>query len=148
LPALPNRARRAASFRISIFQLRISIFFMPLCIALVPSRTSASSWDRCPHRALRGDRFCAEHRTAVDGALMGFLDSEQNRHAKIKRRRKALGKFLPARKKDPRAKANGEVNTTRTPVREIRVDESPLSAFFEQEIERPSPRAHARTSAD
>jgi sRNA-binding protein len=126
---------------------------MSFCIALVPSRASAA-WDRCPRRALRGDRFCSHHRTALDGAVMGLLDSEQHRHAQIKRRNKLLRKYVHRRKKKRRAKAsaeaNAEVHATRTPVREIRVAGSPLSAFFGEEIEMPSPRTgtRARTPAD
>jgi len=54
---------------------------VPICVALVPSRSSVAMWDRCTRDSLRGDCFCAAHRDALDGAMMGFLDTKEYRHA-------------------------------------------------------------------
>jgi sRNA-binding protein len=69
---------------------------MSRCIALVPTRASAPAWHRCLRRARSGDRFCAHHRHALDGAVMGLLHSKEHRHAQEKsvaqERRRALRK--------------------------------------------------------
>jgi hypothetical protein len=73
--------------RISIFNFPFSHFVPPpmsRCIALVPTRASAPAWNRCLRRARPGDRFCAHHRHALDGAVMGLLHSKEYRHAQQK----------------------------------------------------------------
>lgn len=65
---------------------------MSRCIALVPTRASAPAWHRCPLRARPGDRFCAHHRHALDGAVMGLLDSKEHRHAQQKNLKEARKK--------------------------------------------------------
>jgi hypothetical protein len=44
----------------------------PICIALVPSETDPMIWNTCTHTALGNDCFCAEHRDALDGAVLGL----------------------------------------------------------------------------
>jgi sRNA-binding protein len=76
---------------------------MPSCIALLQSRESATAWEHCTRAALRGDRFCAAHRHALDGAVMGFLDTKDYRHAQTKFRTKALRKSARRKPDKPRA---------------------------------------------
>ena len=131
---------------------------MPLCIALVQSRASVAVWDRCPRRALRGDRFCADHRHALDGAVIGLLNTKENCHAHAKVRRKPRREFLRGRNRKTLAQTSaeagseaiGEVKAYPRPVRELRVDGSALAEFFGQEVETPAPAPPtlARTPAD
>ena len=72
---------------------------MSRCIALVQSGASTKAWDRCPQIALRGDCFCTDHRHALDGAVMGFLDTKAYRHANTETLDKVLEKTERARKK-------------------------------------------------
>jgi len=38
-------------------------------------------WVNCQRKAIPGDRFCAVHRDALDGAILGLLGRENNLHA-------------------------------------------------------------------
>jgi hypothetical protein len=42
-------------------------------VALVTSRCSPDLWLPCAQRVLPGDRFCAMHRNALDGVVLGLL---------------------------------------------------------------------------
>jgi hypothetical protein len=66
---------------------------MPLCIAFVHSRNYDSLWTPCARRAKSGDPFCAEHRDALDGAVIGFQQMSRVPHAKIQG--KTAGEALP-----------------------------------------------------
>jgi hypothetical protein len=46
---------------------------LSLCAAFVPSREAPQMWTPCASPAAVGDRLCAMHRDAVDGALLGSL---------------------------------------------------------------------------
>jgi IS5 family transposase len=78
---------------------------MSRCIALVQSRASTAVWNRCPEIASRGDRFCAPHRHALDGAVMGFLDTKEYRHAQAKYREKERRRALRKHKKVRRVRS-------------------------------------------
>jgi sRNA-binding protein len=80
----------------------------PRCIALVHSAANASLWERCPHNALRGDRFCADHRHALDGAVLGFLDTKEYRHAQAKYQAKARRRALRNQKKADHARTRAQ----------------------------------------
>jgi hypothetical protein len=71
---------------------------MPHCIALVPSALPSLLWSRCQRPTLRGERLCRRHRTAIDGAVMGFVDTEDYRHAQTLFRQQESN---PARRKPP-----------------------------------------------
>ncbi len=61
----------------------------PFCIALVPSSASKRVWKHCKSRAMRDDRFCCEHRLALVGAVMGFIDTQEYRNAQTLYRKKS-----------------------------------------------------------
>jgi sRNA-binding protein len=87
---------------------------MSRCIALVPSSASALVWDRCARTALRGDRFCADHRRSLDGAVMGFLDTKDYRHAQEQFRNEAFGKSIRRRKQKSRAPSRAAATRAKT----------------------------------
>lgn len=55
-----------------------------ICIALVPSATQAMIWNPCRQRALRHDSFCATHRDALDGAVLGLCAKASQKGAASK----------------------------------------------------------------
>jgi hypothetical protein len=46
------------------------------CAALRPPRKFQNIWMPCERRPVRGDAFCARHRTALDGAVLGLVGAE------------------------------------------------------------------------
>jgi hypothetical protein len=54
------------------------------CIARVRSRTHAMIWTPCTRSALRRDRFCAAHRDALDGAVLGLCAQASEKAAATK----------------------------------------------------------------
>jgi sRNA-binding protein len=54
---------------------------MMLCAGLERLAEEGKGWKSCPREANLGDRFCAEHRDALDGAFLGLLRRGKNRHA-------------------------------------------------------------------
>lgn len=54
---------------------------MILCAGLERLSKEGKGWATCPREAIRGDRFCAVHRDALDGAILGLLGREKNLHA-------------------------------------------------------------------
>jgi hypothetical protein len=79
---------------------------MAVCVGFVRSQLSGSAWTRCARKAARPGRLCAEHRDALDGALMGMLKLEELlpwelaaavARKRKKRRGKKRKKSLPAR---------------------------------------------------
>ena len=88
---------------------------MPLCASLVHSHRAAG-WTPCSQRAQRGDLLCSAHRDALDGVVMGVLESNYLAH--VHQQRKA-------------ARQNGAILNLKSP----RVDLLAASPFFH-----PSPR--------
>jgi sRNA-binding protein len=103
---------------------------MPLCIALVQSSDRPSYWDRCGRCAQRGDQFCASHRQALDGAVMGFLDTESYRHAQAKHRRKELRATLSRIAKKSRGKTRPGIQKRKRPKRRPRNTAEFLEEYF------------------
>jgi hypothetical protein len=57
---------------------------MKKCIGFVRVRDGMSAWVRCENRAETSDRLCADHREALDSAMLGILDAE-SRMAALKK---------------------------------------------------------------
>ena len=58
------------------------------CVAFVLSSVSRELWLPCTTAAAASDKFCVEHRNALDGAVIGLRAEEkldENRSAKRKR---------------------------------------------------------------
>jgi len=77
------------------------------CAGFVHSNENASLWSPCARAPLRGDRFCALHRDAVDGAVLtifmnGFShgethpDAQEIKSRRIARNQKAKNARLEA----------------------------------------------------
>ena len=62
---------------------------MPLCIALVHSHKHDSGWAPCAREAIPRSLLCADHRDAIDGALLGYYFMLETRHAEKYQREKA-----------------------------------------------------------
>jgi sRNA-binding protein len=103
---------------------------VPICVALVPSRPSAVTWNRCARDALRGDCFCAAHRNALDGAMMGFLDTKEYRHAQGKKRPNARRKARRPDKKPKSARPRGQEQEPRMFAQRLRAPGGVLADFF------------------
>ncbi len=108
----------------------LALIPMPICVALVQSRASAAIWDRCTYRALRGDRFCADHRHALDGAVMGFLDTKEYRHAQEKYRHKARRQAIRNAKKKPRRRPRTKTKDESLAAGKLRDPRTALEDFF------------------
>jgi hypothetical protein len=106
---------------------------MPLCIALVPTTASAPLWERCMHPTPRGDRFCADHRRALNGAVMGFIDTKKYRHAQAtyeeKTRRDNFRRTKRAKRAYRRA-AKRAKRKARAKVKKFRNPKKALARFF------------------
>jgi hypothetical protein len=72
---------------------------MSLCIGLVHSRVCDPLWLRCKREASPGDRFCARHREALEGALLGYYYVFESRHAEKEQRDKAISARIRLRRK-------------------------------------------------
>ncbi len=77
---------------------------MPLCIALVPSSASPLLWSPCARRTPWSDHFCAGHRLALIGALMGLANTENSHHAQNSYEFEARRIAIRAYKKSQRAR--------------------------------------------
>src|SRR5579863_9139438 len=107
---------------------------MSRCIALVQSCASAAVWNRCTEIALRGDRYCAPHRHALDGAVMGFIDTKEYRHAQTKYREKERRRALRKKKKVRRARSRQQKRERRLRrAHKIRNPARALAEFFGRE---------------
>ena len=71
---------------------------MPLCASLVHSPRFASEWSRCPRPAEPGDLLCAAHRDALDGLVMGILETNFANHARQQSQAAREGRALTDRK--------------------------------------------------
>jgi hypothetical protein len=83
---------------------------MNRCIALVPSLAAPELWMPCPMNALEGDRFCLQHRDALDGAVLGWHSAELVRQ---------LSETVPKNCKHRRIKAK-RVNSVQGTVRKAK----------------------------
>jgi hypothetical protein len=54
---------------------------MIFCAGLERLSREGKGWANCPREAIRGDRFCAAHRDALDGAFLGLLRQGKSLHA-------------------------------------------------------------------
>jgi len=79
---------------------------MSRCIALVHHSRESPSWTPCIREAIPRRLFCAFHRDALDGALLGYYFMLETRHAEKQQREKAPGarKIRRRRKKGLRRK--------------------------------------------
>ena len=50
---------------------------MKLCIGFVRARYQTSAWKPCAKAAMDGELLCANHRDALDSALLGITELEQ-----------------------------------------------------------------------
>lgn len=50
------------------------------CVALVHSRHWDNLWSPCPRTAADGSPFCARHRDAIEGALLGYYYANESKH--------------------------------------------------------------------
>ncbi len=80
------------------------------CAGLNRKHGAASAWTNCPREAARGDRYCAKHRDALDGAFLGLMSRAKSLHAIQKifyeapeARRKEIGRERARRKQARRA---------------------------------------------
>jgi hypothetical protein len=117
---------------------------MPSCIAFVQSLAPWPDplWTRCMLPTLRGDRFCPPHRRALDGAVMGFVATEECRHAylhfeqlELERARKKREKAAASRPRPPRADKRAAPRPRKKlriqdKVKKLRLPKRKLAEFF------------------
>jgi hypothetical protein len=77
---------------------------MKRCVAYVPSFAAPELWMPCAMVAAESDRFCTQHRDALDGAVLGLRVAEAIRARTNKRVKK---------QKERNAGANAVVNSKR-----------------------------------
>jgi sRNA-binding protein len=91
---------------------------------------------------LRSDRFCPPHRRALDGAVMGFIATEECRHAYLqfeqlelerlrKKREKAAARPRRSRQTEkPRARRRRKKFRIQDKVKKLRLPKRKLAEFF------------------
>jgi len=71
---------------------------MPLCASLVHSARHDAAWSACSRPAQRGDLLCAPHRDALNGLVMGILESNFLAYVHQQRQAAREGRALTDRK--------------------------------------------------
>jgi hypothetical protein len=88
---------------------------MKTCIGFVRARTEASAWKACGKRPLAGELLCANHRDALDSAMLGIMELEQRaclEKANAKRRCTRVGH---AKRRGGKPRRPSGSNRTRQP---------------------------------
>jgi hypothetical protein len=101
---------------------------MSLCIGLVHSRVCDPLWLRCKREASPGDRFCARHREALEGALLGYYYVFESRHAEKEQRDKAISARIRLRRKRKAARRKARASHTEARARQKAPQQTPRKA--------------------